>query len=154
MIQINDNLAHIKNFELTAISDRNRYERVTIPSDLVQGKMYTISARVKQSSNGSGVITLRTYDEGVKIMIDEKHCKIDKDGKVFLTFVYDKDSTFWVLFYSDRAMETTGIGAFFDYIKLEEGDQMTPYLPYKTNVKAENQAIFPIGGGYHEIYPL
>ena len=28
------------------------------------------------------------------------------------------------------------------------------YLPNKNSVKPENQAIFPIGGGYHEVFPI
>ena len=151
---INENLAYIENFELTAMNDKNRYQSIELPIYLVAGRKYTISARVKQDPNGSGVITLRTYDEAVTNIKDEKYCKIDDDGRIFLTFIYDEVSTFYVLFYTDRAKKTAGIGASFDYVKLEKGDQMTPYLPHKSNVKAENQAIFPIGGGYHEVFPI
>ena len=28
------------------------------------------------------------------------------------------------------------------------------YLPNKNSVKPEKQAIFPIGGGYHEVFPI
>ena len=32
-------------------------------------------------------------------------------------------------------------------IKLEIGENPTPFIPNKEDVKAENQAVFPIGGG-------
>ena len=151
---INENLAYIKNFELTAINDRNRYRRIELPIYLVAGRKYTISARVKQDPNGSGVITLRTYDETMTNIKDEKHCKIDDDGRVFLTFIYDEVSTFYFLFYTDRAKETTGIGASFDYVKLEKGEQMTPFLPHKENLPKDNQPLLPPEGNYKEITPL
>ena len=38
---------------------------------------------------------------------------------------------------------------------LSTKDKMTPFLPHKSKVKADNQAIFPIGGGYFkEVYPI
>ena len=47
----------------------------------------------------------------------------------------------------------------FDVITIKHfylgiGNSNTPNLPRKNEVKAENQAIFPIEGGYHEVFPI
>lgn len=40
------------------------------------------------------------------------------------------------------------------YFKLKVGEDDSLWVTNKNEVKPENQAIFPIGGGYHEVFPI
>lgn len=134
-------------------TDKNYYYAYDIPTDLEEGQTYTISADEEQTTGGSGIITIRTYDSSCEVLHSEKHCEI-VDGKVYAGFVYDKDKSAKLLFYTDQAGNTVGIGATFKKIKLEKGDTMTTYIPNENSLSADKQAILTKGGVFTEVYPI
>lgn len=143
---INTNLVDWNDFTRTPHpTDKNYYYAYDIPTDLEEGQIYTISATVEQTAGGSGIITIRTYDSSFEVMHSEKQCEI-VDGKVYAGFVYDKDKSAKLLFYTDQAGKTVGIGATFKKIKLEKGDTMTTYMPNANSLSADKQAILTKGG--------
>lgn len=149
---INENLSPIN--ELNVEARNSRYNNRLISFDKLtveEGKKYTLSFYGKQNDKGSGRYSLGFFRErqGNSIFINNYAC----NQRNSLTFVYSSEMN-RIVFYSDIPDDTMGVSADFTMIKLEKGDQMTPYLPHKSKVKADNQAIFPIGGGYHEVYPL
>lgn len=151
---INPNLVDWKDFTKPLHpTDRNNYWWHNLPADLEEGQTYTISADVEQTAGGSGIITIRTYDSNIQTMYSEKHCEI-VDGRVYASFVYDKDKSTKLLFYTDQAMQTVGIGATFKKIKLEKGDAMTTYIPNENSLSADKQAILTKGGVFTEVYPI
>lgn len=150
---INPNLVDWRNFTRPPIPDRSYYWWNNMPTDLEEGQTYTISADVEQTAGGSGIITIRTYDSDIKTMHSEKHCEI-VDGRVYASFVYDKDKSAKLLFYTDQAGHTAGIGATFKKIKLEKGDVMTTYIPNENSLSADKQAILTKGGVFTEVYPI
>lgn len=117
-------------------------------ADILKGETYTFSMDIEQTENGSGFFEMALFI--YPAYKDIRRYEVDK--RASYTFVYDKDYE-RVIFYTDRAGYTRDVGAKFKNIKLEKGDQMTPYLPHKSKVKAENQAIFPPEGEYKEISP-
>lgn len=58
---------------------------------------------------------------------------------------------FFIRFYKE---EHGGITFSMREDKMEIGDNSTPYIPNKNDVKSENQAIFLAGGDFKEVYPL
>lgn len=129
-------------------TDRNYYWWGDIPTDLEEGQTYTISATVEQTAGGSGIITIRTYDSSIEVIHSEKQCEI-VGGKVYASFVYGKIKSAKLLFYTDQAGNTVGIGATFKTIKLEKGDTMTTYIPNVNSLSADKQAILTKGGGIY-----
>ena len=152
---INPNLVDWKDFARGPHpTNRNNYWWSNIPADLEEGQTYTISADVEQTTGGSGIITVRTYNSNLSAVNSEKQCEI-VDGKVYASFVYDKDKSAKLLFYTDQAGKTVGIGATFKKIKLEKGDTMTTYIPNANSLSADKQAILTRGGGvFTEVYPI
>lgn len=146
---INPNLVYYKDFTRPPHpTDKNYYYAYDIPADLEVGQTYTISATVEQTTGGSGIITVRTYNGSFEVMHSEKQCEI-VDGKVYASFVYGKDKSAKLLFYTDQAGKTVGIGATFKKIKLEKGDVMTTYIPNANSLSADKQAILTKGGGIY-----
>ncbi len=151
---INPNLVDWKDFTKPPHpTDRNNYSWNNMPTDLEEGQTYTISADVEQTAGGSGIITIRTYESSLTVIHSEKQCEI-VDGKVYASFVYDKTKSAKLLFYTDQAGNTVGIGATFKKIKLEKGDTMTTYIPNANSLSADKQAILTKGGVFTEVYPI
>jgi len=150
---INENLTHIPPFKLTPIHDDNRYQAIELPTNLVEADTYTVSAEVEQTSNGTGSVTLRTYDGDIKTIHDSKICDIGEDGRVHLSFEYHSNKTVNFLFYTDVAKMTDYIGADYFNIKLEKGDKATPYIPHENSIETAKRQYF-IGGGTSRKYIL
>ncbi|EEI83488.1 hypothetical protein [Anaerococcus tetradius] len=132
---------------------RGMYNFITILSkseidNLEENKKYTISLNLNQTENGSGYVNFGRVI-GSSLQDFKKNSVKDR-----LELTFDKTENTRILCYTDLAGKTDDVGLKAFNIKLEFGDAATQYIPHKSKVKAENQAIFPIGGGYHEVYPL
>lgn len=116
--------------------------------NLEEGKTYTCSLRIKQSSNGSGKFSAQALRgrNWLSRGCEKKVCKVGEIA--FYTFTYEKGNTDNMVFYTDISGETRGIGAIFYEIKLEEGNTATPYLPHKDTLEPSKQALLTTGGGY------
>lgn len=110
---------------------------------LVEGETYTFSAELTLSEGEEGTVIL--FDSDYKV--NSKSTRLSTKERTSFTFVYKEGMTNKIACYAGVHGSTSGITARYTHIKLEKGDQMTPYLPHKSNVKVENQAIF-LGGGY------
>lgn len=143
MIQVKENLCEVNNFVIEPENRNYNQRKIKLPNNLVDGEIYTFSAKVNQSDNGSGrcgfVIGKQGFSNSVWTTIPIKN--------FVYKFKYEKKRQAEILIYSDVQEKTNNIGAEFYNISIVKGDQMTPYLPHKSKVKADNQAIFPIGGG-------
>lgn len=138
-------------------SDNFNYKRIDIPTNLKENQKYTLCFKLKQL-NGSGELTIKLYnkentklDRGADLQVD--------DERMYFNFVYRAGITEHILIYSDISGQTRGVGLELKDIILVEGQfergvNEIVYLPHKKDVKAENQAVFPIGGGYHEVFPI
>ena len=142
---INENLSTQDKVILTAKDVNARFASVFIDNlGLVDGETYTFSANVNLSEGEETSVIL--FDSSYKTQSGIS--TFSTKGRNSFTFVYKANSTDRIACYAGIHGSTSGISASYPNIKIEEGDQMTPYLPHKSKVKAENQAIFPIGGGY------
>ncbi len=145
MIQINKNLLPINELHIEAQNSMYVNKRINFSDlNLEEGEEYTLSLYVKQNEKGSGKYSLGFFREaaGDSILIKKFVC----NQRNSVTFVYTLEMN-RISLYPNIIDNTMGVSADFTILKLEKGDQMTPYLPHKSKVKAENQAIFPIGGG-------
>ena len=120
---------------------------------LEHGKEYTISFDVltlgEKSRGEVGVfVTSRTGSE------DTFKETIKVYGRVSATFTYDENKSDRIGLAPGPVGNAGNCEASFDKVKLEEGSESTIYILSKKDVKLENQAIFPIGGGYHEVFPI
>lgn len=157
MIQVKENL--LKGYSGThkiepknngTASDNFNYQKIIIPATLEENQKYTFCFRFKQF-NGSGEFSVHVYDKN-----NIKFAGITKfnvnDSRFYFHFTYREGVTVNLLVYADVPGETRGVGAeikdmiIVDGYHEETGGEIV-YLPSKNDVKAENQAIFPIGGG-------
>lgn len=149
---VNENLLPINEFHIKA--KNGIYNSKAISFDelpVEEGEKYTLSFYGKQNEKGSGRYSLIFHREATGDTILIKH--YDCNQRNSFTFVYTSEMKRFNL-YADIIGEETGVSADFTMLKLEKGDQMTPYLPHKSNVKADKQAIFKSGGVFQEVYPL
>lgn len=155
MIQINENLA-LDNFEdgQTRPDKKEGYSYFPIcdlpKMNLENGANYTVSFNLTQSSKGcgefnAGPLSKPSVEKSGRVLMDFTRYKVRK--RSYFSFKYNKDTQSSIAVYTDLVSRMAGVGGTIKNVKIEKGDQMTPYLPHKSNVKAENQAIFPIGGG-------
>ena len=148
---INENLSNQDRIILDAKNLNFRFGEFILDNlGLVDGEAYTFSAIVSLSEGQESTIIVYNNDYS----INSGSSRFSTKKRNSFTFVFKKDVTTKIACYAGIHGSTSSISAEYTNIKLEKGDQMTPYLPHKSKVKAENQAIFPIGGGYHEVYPL
>lgn len=148
---INENLSMQDKIILTAKEIASRFSSVLIDNlGLVDGEIYTFSSNLNLSEGETSSVIL--FDSDYKIQSGTSTFTVQKRNS--FTFTYKEGVTSRIACYAGVHGSTSGISADYTKIKIEKGDQMTPYLPHKSTVKPDNQAIFPIGGGYHEIYPL
>lgn len=113
--------------------------------NLINGENYTVSFEIIQDENGCGKINAGPILKTGAIGDSTEYVIVD--NKVHFTFTYDKDNQGRIGIYTDLYMLRNFVGAVIKNIKIEKGDQMTPYLPHKSKVKPSNQAIFLSGGG-------
>ena len=141
---VNDNLIKQSAIFLEAKDISYRYESVFIDSfNLVEGATYTFSANLDLSEGSEGTVIV--YDKSYTV--NSGTSMFSTKNRSGFTFVYKGDSTHRIACYAGVAGSCNGVSARYTNIKLEKGDKMTPHLPHRSNVKAENQAIFPSGGG-------
>lgn len=164
MIQVKKNLlkGYNRTYKIEArneggTSDEYNYAQITIPTTFDENQQYTFFFKFKQF-NGRGNFTVAIFDKINKTALVRKIYKVS-DKQMFINFNYKKGVTDHILIYTDVAGKTRGIGAeVWDLIIVEgyfedTGEEIV-YLPHKEDVKPTNQAIFPIGGGYREVFPL
>ena len=141
---INENLSTQDRIILDAKKLNFRFgECILTNLGLVDGETYTFSADLNLSEGEEASVIIFDSDYKTRIRISIFSTK----GRNSFTFVYKEGVTSRLLCYAGIHGSTNGISAEYTNIKLEKGDQMTPYLPHKSKVKVDNQAIFPIGGG-------
>lgn len=139
-------------------SDNYNYLQITIPDKFEENQKYTFCFRFKQF-NGSGEFEVKLYNKDNTKSAGSKRCNVN-DGRFYFNFIYRAGVTVNLLVYVDIAGETRGVGAEVkDMIIVEGYHEKTGgeivYLPNKNDVKADNQAIFPIGGGtFKEVFPI
>ena len=164
MIQVKENLlkGYSGTYKLEARnggdnSDNFSYRMVIIPTTLEENQQYTFCFKFKQY-NGSGNFTVAIFDKINKTAAVRTIYEVS-DKQMFINFTYKKGVTDNILIYTDVAGETRGIGAetkdmiLLDGYYEKTGEEIV-YLPHREEVKPDNQAIFPIGGGYREVFPL
>lgn len=141
---INENLYEGKQI-LNYPKARGKYNYITILSNadvdkLEENKKYTISLNLSQTENGSGYVNFGRVI-GSSLQDFKKNSVKDR-----LELTFDKTENMRIVCYTNLAGKTEDIGIDAFNIKLEFGDKETQYIPHKSKVKAENQAIFPSGG--------
>ena len=154
---INENLLNGKRVHLNMTNWENygwKAVRYKLPDNLIDGETYTASCTIKQGENGSGYssIVISGSKAGVAIPLPDEYLNMPVSN-LQTTFTYTKNMMY-IDFCIDVFGKTSDKTGTVITVKIENGDQMTPYLPYKSNVKAENQAIFPPEGNYKEIQAL
>ena len=148
MIQVKENLCKVNNFVIKPENVAYNYRIIKLSNNLVDGEIYTFSAKVKQTNNGSGRCGFVIRKQGFS---NSAWTTLPIENFVY-KFKYDKEKQEEILIYSDVQEKTNNVGAEFYNVSIVKGDGMDIYLPYKSNVKPENQAIFPIGGVFKEVY--
>lgn len=148
---INENLSTQDKVILTAKDVDARFASVFIDNlGLVDGETYTFSGNLNLSEGETSSVII--FDSNYKVQSGISTFST-KERSSF-SFTYKDGVTSRIACYAGVHGSTSGISAYYTKIKIEKGDQMTPYLPHKSNVKAENQAIFLAGGVFQEVYPL
>lgn len=141
---INENLSTQDKVILTAKDVDARFASVFIDNlGLVDGETYTFSGNLNLSEGETSSVII--FDSNYKVQSGISTFST-KERSSF-SFTYKDGVTSRIACYAGVHGSTSGISAYYTKIKIEKGDQMTPYLPHKSNVKAENQAIFLAGGG-------
>lgn len=138
-------------------SDNFNFLQIILPNNLEEGKNYTISFEARQHY-GSGKFTIMPSDISSYATTGKVNMEV-KDKRIYVEFVYRIGLSQRLLIYADIAGETRGVEATFSNFHLFKGHlgeeaKSVVYIPNEKDVKPENQAIFPIGGGYQDIYPL
>lgn len=148
---INENLSIQDKIILSARDINHRFDSVIIDNlGLVNGETYTFSADVSLSEGEEATIIIFNSD----YKVNHKSTRLSTKKRSSLTFVYNNESTGRIACYAGVHGSTNGISAEYTNIKLEKGDQMTPYLPHKSKVKPSKQAVFVAGGVFQEVHPL
>lgn len=157
MIKVNENLiggysgTHIIEAKNTGkSSDNYNYKEIAIPTDCKENQEYTCCFKAKQF-NGSGEFSINLFDKYNKKSAGLTGIKVSNEN-VYFNFKYRAGITEHLLIYTDISGHTRGVGLELKDIILvkghfERGGNEIVYLPHKEDVKLENQAIFPIGGG-------
>ena len=150
MIQVKENLCEVNNLTIEPENKDYNFRRINLSNDLVDGEIYTFSAKVKQTNNGSGRCGFAIRKEGFGNAV---WITLPIESFVY-KFKYEKERQEDILIYSDVQDNTYNVGVELHNVSIVKGDGMGIYLPHKTNVKADNQAIFLAGGVFQEVYPL
>lgn len=142
MIQVKENLCEVNNLTIKPENKSYNWKKIKTPNSLVDGEIYTFYAKVNQSDNGSGRCGFVIRKQGYA---NSAWTTLPVENFVY-KFKYNKERQAEILIYSDVQEKTHNIGAEFYNISIVKGDGMDIYLPHKSKVKPDNQAIFPIGG--------
>lgn len=131
-------------------SDNFNYKQIDIPTNLKENQKYTLCFKLKQL-NGSGEFSIMLYNKGNTKSAGGAKLQVD-DERMYFNFVYRAGITERILIYNDLSGQTRDVGLELKDIILVEGQfaregNEIVYLPHEQDVKPENQAIFPIGGG-------
>lgn len=146
---VNENLYSGNDIYVPPNNIKYQFIPVDFGIDFEVGKSYTISCEVSVSEGES--CELRIYNENYREVLFSKRFIVD--SREFMTFKFDDSNKYRAAFYAGIAGKTINIKAYYKKIKIEPGDQMTPYIPNKNSVKADNQAVFLSGGVFQEVYP-
>ena len=147
---INENLSTKDKIILTAQDINARFEAVFIDNlGLVDGETCTFSSNLNLSEGETSSVIL--YDSNYKVLSGTSTFTT-KERNSF-TFTYKEGVTSRIACYAGVHGSTSGISADYTKIKLEKGKEMTPYLPHKSKLESDKQAIFPPEGEYKEIQP-
>ena len=147
---VNENLSTKDKIILSAKDIAARFEAVLIDNlGLVDGETYTFSANLNLSEGETASILL--FDSDYKVLSGKSTFTAqERNG---FTFTYKEGVTSRIACYAGIHGSTNGISAEYTKIKIEKGDQMTPYLPHKSNLPPEKQHLLPPEGDYKEIQP-
>ena len=157
MIQVKENLlkgyigTHLVEATNKGVaSDNYNYKLIVIPTNLGENQEYTLCFKSKQFK-GSGEFNIMLYNKGNIKSAGGARLQANKE-KQYFNFIYRREITEQLLIYTDIVGQTRGVGLELKDIVLVEGHfergvNEIVYLPHKEDVKADNQAIFPIGGG-------
>ena len=138
MIQVKENLYEGEN----RVESYVNYTSIEIPK-LEIGETYTVSFVLKQKEGGSGKSTVCIFDENIYSRPFRGEFKV---GYNEFSFEYS-DKTVNLLLYPDVfGQHGNGRKSFYDNITITKGSAGDVYMPHKSKVKPDNQAIFPIGG--------
>ena len=147
---INENLSMQDKIILTAQNINARFDSVNIDIlGLVDGETYTFSSNLNLSEGETSSVIL--YDSNYKVQSGNSTFTT-KERNSF-TFTYKEGVTSRLACYAGVNGSTSGISAEYTKIKIEKGDQMTPYLPHKDNLPTDKQPLLPPEGDYKEMQP-
>ena len=147
---INENLA-LNNFEdgqvIKDMEDGYKFFDIGNLSDLdlIDGETYTVSFVLEQTEKGCGKFNAGPLSFAPKTLLDRTNYEI-KDRSSF-KFVYDQNKHSSLAVYTDLVSRSAGVGGTIKNVKIEKGDEATPYIPSKNNIDPSKQAIFKAGGG-------
>ena len=146
MIQVKENLYEGDKSKVAYVN----FAQCKIPN-LVIGETYTVSFVLKQKEGGSGKSTVCIFDKNT---VGRSFADVFSIGYNEFSFKYS-DKTINIIMYPDIfGQGGNGRKSFYDNITITKGSTGDVYMPHKSKVKPENQAIFPIGGGYREVFPI
>lgn len=147
MIQVKENLFNGEE-KVSVIAPRT-YVALKIP-ELEIGETYTISFNLSQNEYGSGKSTVTIFD---KTITKRTYRGLADIGYNEISFVYGEDTNRLLLYVDDFDAEKDDRRlSIYRNIMINRGGSGL-YIPHKSKVKAENQAIFPIGGGIMKSSP-
>lgn len=147
---VNENLSTKDKIILTAKDVDARFESVLIDNlGLVDGETYTFSSNLNLSEGETSSVML--YDSNYKVLSGKSTFTAQERND--FTFTYKEGVTSRIACYAGVHGSTSGISADYTKIKIEKGDQMTPYLPHKDNLPTDKQPLLPPEGDYKEIQP-
>lgn len=140
---INENLYSGDDIYVPPNNIKYQFLPVNFDINFNPGESYTLSCTVDVSIGNTCELKIFNGDYS-----EELFSKQFTAGKRdYLTFKFSDNAKYRFAFYAGNAGKTNNIKAYYKKVKIEKGDKMTIYLPHKSKVKAEYQAIFPIGGG-------
>ena len=150
MIQVKENLCVANKIVIIPADGAYNSRKINIPDGLIDGEIYTFSAKVNQSDNGSGrcgfVIRRNDFPTSVWTTLPIEN--------FVYKFKYDKERQAEILIYSDVQDKTHNIGAEFYNISIVKGDGVDIYTPNINNLPKEKRGFLPPEGHYKEIQAL
>ena len=147
-MRINPNLISEKDLrnDFTNAEDRSwKLWRYYLPKGLIEGETYTISCKLKQGKNGSGFATIKSENMKATQNKDpfyERKVPVDNFQG---SFTYDSSKMDCVEIYVDISGQTAFKTAERSEVKLEKGEEKTPYIPNERDLETSKHQYF-IGG--------
>lgn len=148
---INPNLLTTHKVKIGAEDHTHNFRIIDLPTNLVEGKRYTISCSCQFSKGGEGSLIIADF----KNMSPTSNRAIFKEDTINeFIFVYKPDRTNRILLYAGVAGYTNNIEGLYYNLKLEEGDKATPYIPHENTIETAKCQYFIGGGTFKEIFPI